>query len=537
MSKRRTAAMTADTSRSKMIEDTVSSDRQLQLLVSAVTDYAIFMLDPGGHVRSWNAGARRLKGYATEEILGAHLSHFYTEKDRAAGAPGRALEIARAAGRFETEGWRVRKDGSRFWANAVIDAIYDEDGTVVGFAKITRDVTERMETQKALEQTREALHQSQKMEAIGQLTGGVAHDFNNLLAVVIGNLDLIAKDIARGNLSRLERLSANALRAARRDASLTQQLLAFSRRQPLNPRTIDLNKSISDFQPMLQRACGETIRVRLNLDPGAWPAHLDPTHFEAALLNLVLNSRDAMPQGGVVTITTGNVDLSPAEASAVPDLGPGAYVRVIVQDMGTGMSDDVLRRALEPFFTTKEVGKGSGLGLAQVYGFVRQSHGQVVIKSDLGVGTRVHLYLPRSDEPPVQETQATRDLVEPVLKEVVLAVEDDPDVLEIVVESLRDLGYEVVTASDGPHALSVLRNGRIDWLFTDVVMPNGMSGVDLAYEARGLWPDLRILLTSGYADVLLRQQTLPTDFQLLAKPYSQSELAEKLRGRGRREQA
>ena len=459
--------------------------------------------------------------------MGRHFSCFYSSEDLATGLPKRALETASKDGKFEHEGWRVRKDGTRFWAHVIIDPIYDDTGRLIGFAKITRDITERKAAQEALAQTRAALFHSQKMEAIGQLTGGVAHDFNNLLTIIVNNLDLLTRS-ARD--ARDTRLIESAQRAAERGAKLTQQLLAFSRRQPLQPELNNPNALIRSFEPVLRRACGETIALDLSLAAGLRSTLIDGAQFEAALLNLVVNARDAMPNGGSLRITSGNVALSQAEGSVL-NLPPGDYVSIAVTDTGEGMSPETLARAVEPFFTTKEVGKGTGLGLSQVYGFVTQSGGHVGITSTPGQGTVVTMLLPAQDgEKAVEEDPSPDDEQTRRSAGTVLIVEDEPDVLDIACEIFDSLGYDVLTAGDAPSALEVLKSGApIDVLFSDVVMPRGMSGLDLARETSRLRPEIKILLASGYPMSTLPVQGLPDGVSFISKPYRWTELADKLR--------
>ncbi len=374
------------------------SEQQFQLLVQAVKDYAIFMLDPQGRITTWNSGAERIKGYRAEEIIGEHFSRFYTQEDQREGVPMRSLLRAATEGRHEAEGWRVRKDGSRFRASVVIDPIRDDAGNLIGFAKVTRDVTERRLAQEMLDQARERLLQWQKMEAIGQLTGGVAHDFNNLLTIVIGNLETAQRHLGAltgGVASRLKRSLDNAMRGAQRAAILTQRLLAFSRQQPLDPKPLDPNKFIAAEVEFLQRSLGETIEVQAVGSAGLWPVEVDAHQLGAALLNLAVNARDAMPNGGKLTIETSNALLDQDYCRANPEVIPGQYVMIAVSDNGTGMTKDVVDRAFEPFFSTKDVGQGTGLGLSQVYGFIKQSKGHIKIYSEVGEGTTVKIYLPR----------------------------------------------------------------------------------------------------------------------------------------------
>ena len=491
------------------------SERQFRLLVQGVTDYAIYMLDTTGKIASWNAGGHRIKGYEAEEIIGQHFSRFYTDEDRGRDEPALALETARTQGRYEKEGWRLRKDGTRFWASVVIDPVYDDDGRHIGYAKVTRDITERREQQRALEVAQQAMLQAHRMEAIGQLTYGVAHDFNNLLTVITNSLDLIAVDSS--DPQRVRRLVAGAQRAAERGSLLTRQLLAYSRRQTLRPEVHDLNALIYGAESVLRRGVGENVTIELSLGRGLGDVHVDAPEFEAALLNLVVNARDAMPTGGRITIRTREHVQREREGRRAP----GRYVLVTVEDTGEGMGPEVIEHAMEPFFTTKEVGKGSGLGLSQVYGFAVQSGGDVAIDSVVGRGTTISFYLPvRGDA----EDLGEGDNGAPVK---VLLVEDDPDVQMMAVESLRFLGYAVLTANEGAAALDVLeRDPEIEVLFTDVVMPKGMSGVDLFREARRIRPDLRVLLASGYARGQL--PTIPDGCDFIAKPYRVEDLQKRL---------
>ena len=356
-----------------------------ELLIRSVVDYAIYMLDPEGKVVSWNPGAERAKGYKASEIVGRHFSTFYRPEDAKAGVPTNALEKARRQGRYEAEGWRVRKDGSHFWAGVVLDAIYDDDGTLIGFAKITRDLTERREAQLQLEQSRAQLFQSQKMEAVGHLTGGLAHDFNNLLTGISGSLELARARIAQGRIGDLERFIIAAQGAASRASALTHRLLAFARRQTLDPKPTNPNKLIANIEELLRRTVGPEIKVETVLAIGLWLALCDQNQLENAILNLCINARDAMPDGGRLIIETANTWLDDHGARE-RDMPPGQYVAICISDTGTGMPPDVLERAFDPFYTTKPTGQGTGLGLSMVYGFAKQSGGQV--RTLLGSGRR-----------------------------------------------------------------------------------------------------------------------------------------------------
>jgi PAS domain S-box-containing protein len=515
------AKITRDITERKVAEEALrESEDRFRLLVQGVTDYAIYMISPTGVVTNWNAGGERIKGYKQEEIVGSNFAVFYTEEDQAKGLPAQTLTTAATEGRFEQESWRVRKDGTRFWAHVVVDAIHDEAGKLLGFAKITRDITERKQALEALERANAALFQSQKMEAIGQLTGGIAHDFNNLLAIISSSVDVLATRTQ--NYADKKVLDAMR-RAVDRGALMTQQLLSFARQQPLMVENYDLNSVISSFEPVLRRAGNAAIEIEIRPSRDAGTVSLDAARFEAALLNLVVNARDAMPDGGKLEVIVESVHLAVGE---VGNLAPGAYVRVSVSDTGSGMPPAVAARAFEPFFTTKEIGKGTGLGLSQVYGFIAQSGGDVVIDSEEGKGTTVSMYLPVVEGAPDDRIVAAGNRVD-----TVLIVEDEPDVLDAAGQLFRSIGYEVATATNGVDAMAILeRRSDIDILFTDVVMPKGMSGIQLARLARKLRPDLKVILASGYPLPALRAQYgRIDDFTFVVKPYLLAELAKSLR--------
>ncbi|MCP3727497.1 PAS domain S-box protein [Paraburkholderia sp. CNPSo 3272] len=509
-------------------EAVVESERRFRLLVQGVTDYSIFMLSPEGHVTNWNLGAARIKGYEATEIIGSHFRRFYTAEDAAQGLPERNLNTAATQGRFETEGWRVRKDGSRFWANVVIDAIRDEQGDLIGFAKITRDVTERKTAQEELEKARAALLQSQKMEALGKLTGGVAHDFNNVLQVLRGNLELLEGRHGRDGWTR-ERLD-KAIDAVERGANLASQLLAFGRRQALQPVVVNLAVMLRSMDDLLRRALGEMIDVETVIAGGLWNTLVDPNHLENVVLNLAINARDAMPEGGKLTLELSNATLDDHYRALPSDVLEGQYVMLAITDTGTGMPPDVVERAFEPFFTTKPEGQGTGLGLSMAYGFVKQSGGHIRIYSEPGHGTTVRVYLPRS-----METAVVFDPVAPDVltggSETILVVEDDQRVQATVVESLRQMGYTVLKADNAQSALAIVQSGvQIDLLFTDVVMPGTMRSTELAKLATRALPNLKVLFTSGYTqNAIVHGGRLDPGVHLLSKPYSREQLASRIR--------
>ena len=524
------AKVTRDLTRRRAAEEQLRrSQEETRLLVQSVTDYGIYMLDPEGNVATWNAGAQRIKGYTAEEIVGQHFSRFYTEEDRATGEPQRALATAVHEGRFEKEGWRVRRDGTRFWASVVIDPVRGPDGALLGFAKVTRDITERRDTQLELERAREALFQSQKMEAIGQLTGGVAHDFNNLLTAVIGSLELVRKRLPPDEKNLL--LIDNAMQAARRGATLTQRMLAFARRQELDPELASARELVTGMTPLFEHTLGPSIMLDVDCPPSLAPVRVDVNQLEMALLNLVVNARDAMPRGGTITISAAEVEAGPA--SSFP-LSAGRYVRLSVRDLGHGMDAATLARATEPFFTTKGVGKGTGLGLSMVHGLAEQLGGCLQLESAPGAGTTASLWIPVAGgaDVPSQRSPSAPALEATSLH--ILAVDDDALILVNTAAMLEDLGHEVTTAYSGREALSALAGmERVDLVVTDQAMP-GMTGTELIAEIRRARPDLPILLATGYAELPNGEGA---DIPRLNKPFLQAHLhqaiAEVMRDRNR----
>jgi PAS domain S-box-containing protein len=499
------------------------SQQQFRLLIQGVTDYAIYMLTPDGNVASWNPGAQRIKGYAPEEIIGQHFSRFYTEEDKRIGLPQKALEIATREGRFEKEGLRVRKDGTKFFANVVIDSIRDPNGTLIGFAKVTRDITERVNAARALDETREVLVQSQKMEAIGHLTGGVAHDFNNLLMAIQGSLELLQRRLPKDD-PKVARLLDNALQGAQRGTALTQRMLAFARRQELKLTAFDVPDLVRGMTNLLQSSLGSSVQIETHFPLKLPKIHADPNQLELAILNLAMNARDAMPKGGSIVIgarerTVGNE----------PDLKSGYYLCVSVTDTGMGMDEETLRRAMEPFFTTKGVGKGTGLGLPMVHGMAEQSGGKLILKSKPGDGTTAELYLPiaRPDAASAPEAPATRVAVSSDRKLAILTVDDDPLVALNTSALLEELGHKVYCASSGMRALEILRREEsIDLLITDQVMP-GMTGAELVGKIRAEKPEFPVILATGYAELSLGEaEGIPR----LAKPFRQQDLVEAIAG-------
>lgn len=378
----------------------------------------------------------------------------------------------------------------------------------------------------------EALRQAQKMETLGQLTGGIAHDFNNLLQVIAGNLEIVKRQLP-GEQPRLERAVEHALVGANRAATLTQRLLAFSRRQPLAPKPVDINRLVATMSELLHRTLGETIEIETVIAPRLWPVEVDPNQLENAILNLAVNARDAMPEGGKLTIETQNTHLDRSYVAHHPEIMAGQYVVICISDTGAGMDEETLAKAVEPFFTTKEVGRGTGLGLSMVYGFAKQSGGHFRIYSEQGEGTTAKIYLPRfSGDLEEEDQKADWGAVEGSGEETILVCEDDDDVRAYTVEVLRELGYRVLEAHDGQTALQLIRSrgNDIDLMFTDVVLVGGMSGAELDREARKLKPDLRTLFTTGYArNAIVHHGRLDPGVELITKPFSYAELADRVR--------
>lgn len=613
-----------------------------RLIVEGVKDYAIVMLDPKGRIVTWNVGAERIQQYKAEEIIGQHFAHFFTADDVALGVPERELGRAMVKGRTETEGWRVRKDGSRFWANDIITAIFDDVGHLKGFAKITQDRTEQHRSAQLLSsmlstmidglitideqgriqsmnaaaekifgykesellgqnvhilmpepyhsqhdsylnnylrtgkakiigigrevmgrrrdgttfpmelavsefsldsgrhftgivrdvserrQLEEKLRQSQKMEAIGRLAGGVAHDFNNLLTVMILYGELLLGQIDHNPVT--ENAVNQIVKASEKASLLTRQLLAFSRQAVLEPKVLNLNDIVQETEKMLRRLIGEDVNFLTLLEANLNLVKVDPGHLEQILFNLAVNARDAMPQGGKLTIETRNVELDEVYARLHPEASPGQYVSLTVSDNGIGMSPDVKSRIFEPFFTTKGPGEGTGLGLSTVYGIVRQSGGLIEVYSELSLGTTFKIYLPiyveatpvNSHSLPIIATRGT---------ETILLVEDEEEVRDISVVVLQEYGYRVLSAASGAEALALAEThkGMIDILVTDVVMPE-MSGRQLADTLTARYPHLKVLFLSGYTDdAIVHHGVLKSEVAFLQKPFTLNSLRKKVR--------
>lgn len=509
------AKVTRDVTDKRIAERALlDSEQRFRLLVHGVKDYAIYMLDPDGHVTNWNTGAETIKGYSADEIVGQHFSNFYTEEDRQGGEPEQALRTARETGKYEVEAWRVRKDGSRFRAGVLIDPIYDEGGVLIGFAKVTRDLTERWHSQQEIERAREAMVQAQKMEAVGRLTGGVAHDFNNLLTIIRSSADLLKMPTL--SPEKRERYIDAISDTADRAAVLTSQLLAFSRRQPLKPETFDAGERVLAMRQLIETSVGSPVVVTIDVANGIF-VNADLNQFETALLNMVINARDAMPVGGHLAITAQPVTGLPAVRRH--SAANGRFVAVRVTDEGSGIPPETLAKVFEPFFTTKSLNKGTGLGLSQVHGFAKQSGGEIDVHSTVGIGTAFTLYLPlaKADRKQRAADRGIRD--HQLVTKRVLLVEDNEAVGQFARSLLEELGQIVTWVQNGDAALEYLHAARdkIDLVFTDVIMP-GMNGLDLARQIANRWPDLDVVLTTGYSHVLAEESG--HGFTLLRKPYS-----------------
>jgi PAS domain S-box-containing protein len=492
------------------------SEQNFQLLLKGARDYAIYMLDTDGRVRSWNDSAQRIKGYSADEIMGRHFRIFLPEDVRATDIADQALITAAREGQYEGEVWLVRKDGSRFFASIVMDAIRNEAGELIGFAKLVRDVTDQREAQMALEQAEEQLAQAQKMEALGQLTGGIAHDFNNLLMIVSGYAQIL-----QGRLKEpKEKQAIEAIRAATgRGEKLTRQLLAFSRRQQLMPVVVDLRQRIDAVRDMLAPSLRGNIELIYDIEDKVWPVEVDLGELELALVNIAVNARDAMPDGGTITLSARNMVLKPGSAAGALE---GDFVALAIIDTGSGMPDDVLARVFEPFYTTKPVGKGTGLGLSQVHGFALQSGGAATVSSEVGKGTAVTIYLPRSRAEPSLNVDEGFASEGDVGQGTVLLVEDSREVAEVTSTLFEQLGYRVVRSENAAEALRHLQQGiHFDLVFSDIVMPGPMNGLALAQACRDNFPDLPVLLTSGYSDAV---QLADGRFDILRKPFEMAAL-------------
>jgi PAS domain S-box-containing protein len=510
------------------ITESSGTETRLRSLLTTVLDTVVdglITIDRRGHIQSFNKACTVLFGYEPDEVLGENIrilmpEPYHSEHDSYISA---YLEtgVPRIIGTGR-EVMGLRKDGSVFPMELAVGE--SPQGGNHAFVGIVRDLTERREAEKQ----REQLRHSQKMEAVGQLTGGLAHDFNNLLAIIIGNLDMLRELRAEDPVT--DELVRDALEATLRGADLTRRLLAFARRQPLQPEQADINEVIGAIVRLLTRTLGENISIELALSPNVWPVQIDRAQFEAVIANLATNARDAMPRGGTLSIATQNGRLDDAYAAAHTEVEPGDYVVVEVSDSGTGMPPEVLTRIFEPFFTTKEQGRGTGLGLSMVFGFMKQSGGHISVYSEPDAGTTFRLYLPRRTKTPPKVEERSEKIAPPGGTETILVVEDNPGLRRIATRQLRQAGYRVLEASDAEAAMRIIDSQEpIELLLTDIVMPGEMDGRDLARVASELRPTLRTLLTSGFPDGRLGGSTPHTGARLLSKPYRKEELCRAVR--------
>ncbi len=483
--------------------------RHFDILTEGVVEYAIFVLDPAGHIASWNGSAQKIMGYTTKEVVGKHFGIFFRPDERRTGEPNRALEQAIKRGKHEIEGWRVRKNGAPFFVTGLISSIHDDAGNILGFANVLRDATERRDAQEKLVEAREQLAMAQKMEAIGKLTGGIAHDFNNLLMIIGGNAQIFQRLLD----PKLPRAIEAIQTAAKRGESLTRQLLTFSRRQHLSPAVVDLNAAIKNMRTMIESSLRGNIVYKEELDEGVSAVKVDLAELELAMVNISVNARDAMPNGGMFTLSVHNVT---GEDEIGNEQLEGRFVAIDCSDTGMGIPPNLLSKIFDPFFTTKEVGKGTGLGLSQVYGFAHQAGGTVTAQSKVGLGTTISVYLPCTDvqiankEPPAKTSDHPQ-------RPSVLIVDDSAEVAEVTSSLFEQLGYATIYRDSAEEALSLLADGaKIDLVFSDIVMPGAIDGVGLAREIRSRYPNLPVVLTTGYSDAA---QAAPSELRILRKPF------------------
>jgi PAS domain S-box-containing protein len=498
------------------------------ILESAVM--AIITIDDLCLIETVNPATEHLFGYSAAELIGHNVKILMPEPYKAEhdGYIGNYLNTGTkkiiGIGR-EVSG--RRKDGTTFPLHLSVSE-FEADGRRY-FTGMIHDISDRRHVEEALRESERRLAQSQKMEAVGQLTGGIAHDFNNLLLVITGNLELLEEYIAGQETPEV--LLKEAQAAVALGSKLTDQLLSFARRRHMDAQTIQLNELVVSITDMLRRTLGEHITLSTSLARNLWLTRADSGQFQSAIINMAVNARDAMPQGGKLVVETRNIEFEHEHTDLQPELKPGQHVQLSISDTGTGMPPEIRDRVFEPFFTTKEKGRGTGLGLAMVYGFVKQSGGHVTIYSEVGQGTTINLYFPRAEDVSGARVRQKKGYSDPHARETILVVEDDPRVRELTIRRLKLIGYQVIEASDGPTALDILRGDTaIDLVFTDLVMPGGLSGRDVAIQARQIKPGIKVLLTSGYAEELMRGDDLEREqLIVLRKPYQQSDLIAALR--------
>jgi PAS domain S-box-containing protein len=497
------------------------------ILETAVT--AILTIDERGVIESINPATERLFGYSAAELIGQNVKVLMPEPYRGEHDRYVANYLDTGVKKIIGIGREVsgrRKDGSTFPLHLSVSEFSAEGRRY--FTGMIHDLSDRKHVEEALRESERRLAQAQKMEAVGQLTGGIAHDFNNLLLVIAGNLELLELKLERGEQKALLKEAQD---AAMLGSKLTDQLLTFARRRHMDTQVIQLNDQVVGIADMLRRTLGEHVTLSTALARNIWATRADPAQFQSALVNMAVNARDAMPKGGKLVIETRNIVLDAGHADFHAELTPGEYVQLSVSDTGSGMPSDVRDRVFEPFFTTKEKGRGTGLGLAMIYGFVKQCGGHITIYTELAHGTTFNLYFPRADSAAAEASPGVKGTTDPDARETILVVEDDERVRRLTITRLKMIGYQVLEASDGARALDILTGGdAIHLVFTDLVMPGGMSGRDVAARARELRPGIKVLLTSGYAEELVHGEDLEREqLKVLRKPYHQADLAAALR--------
>jgi two-component system cell cycle sensor histidine kinase/response regulator CckA len=508
--------------RQETLDELWHSEERYRLLVDAVKDHAIVMIDLHGRIASWPAAAERMVGYTAAEVIGQPLSMLYPPEGFDAETLRERLKLIVDTGGLEHEEWRLRKDGTRFLAHIHNSPIYDRNGTLIGYTSVARDVTQ----ERSLEAQ---LLQAQRLDGLGQLAGGIAHDFNNMLMVIFTRCDLLLR--MSGPIENYRQYVADIRAAAMKNRDLTQQLLAAARQQILLPQVVDLNAVITSAMQLLGPSLGEHIILRTELQEPLWPVHADPGKLHQVLVNLALNARDAMPNGGFLNIETRNIRIDQSYARQHVGVREGEYVAFIVSDTGTGIPEEVRDRIYDPFFSTKEAGKGSGLGLAVVRGIIEQTGGRIWMYSEIGRGTTFKMFLPRhSTGARDSQTEEDETLVERG-SETILVVEDEPLLRTIVREALEEHGYRVLEASTPGEALLISERSSetIHLLLTDVVMP-GMQGPLLAERIAAERPDIRVIYMSGYTtDAIAQSGGLPEGFHYVEKPIPTNVLLRMIR--------
>jgi PAS domain S-box-containing protein len=497
------------------------------LLESAVT--AIITIDDHGLIESINPATEMLFGYLAAELIGQNVKVLMPEPYKAEHDGYIANYLSTGVKKIIGIGREVhgrRKDGTTFPLHLSVSE-FVADGRRY-FTGMIHDLSDRRHVEEALRESERRLAQAQKMEAVGQLTGGIAHDFNNLLLVITGNLELLDEQL-RGEAQKT--LLKEAQDAALLGSKLTDQLLTFARRRHMDAQVFSVNDQVIATTEMLRRTLGEHLMLSTSLAHSVWSIRADPGQFQSAVVNMAVNARDAMPEGGKLVIETRNIVLDSDHTDFHPELKSGQYVQLSISDTGSGMAPEVRDRVFEPFFTTKEKGRGTGLGLAMVYGFVKQSGGHITIYSEIGHGTTFNLYFPRADSVALATREKTKRYADPGATETILVVEDDARVRQLTITRLKLIGYQVLEAADGPKAIEILRRPHpIDLVFTDLIMPGGMSGHDVVARARELRPGIKVLVTSGYAEELVHADALESErVRVLRKPYQQAELVAALR--------